>query len=145
MSELKSPTCRKCALSRGLRVPGGAHTVWEGKCANCGCDGPVSPSGDWRKPGGKDETPDEFNIRHGIKKFTNGNPDHWLSDGEWETVRRALETFAEFSVFFRDAKRWPKEDHALIGCSNDANEFCEITLSDFDDARAALAIMEGRK
>ena len=49
--ELKSPTCRDCALARGLRVPGDIHTVSHGKCANCGAEGPVSPASDWRRPG----------------------------------------------------------------------------------------------
>lgn len=48
---LKSPTCRDCAMARGLRVPGDIHTVWEGECANCGEAKPVSPASDWRKPG----------------------------------------------------------------------------------------------
>jgi len=33
---LKSPTCRECAMARGLRVPGDVRTVWRGVCANCG-------------------------------------------------------------------------------------------------------------
>lgn len=52
MSErLKSPTCRECAMARGLRVPGDIHTVSEGVCANCGAEGPVSSASDWHRPG----------------------------------------------------------------------------------------------
>lgn len=50
-AELKSPTCRDCALARGLHVPGDIHTIWEGVCANCGETKAVAPASDWRKPG----------------------------------------------------------------------------------------------
>jgi len=49
---LKSPTCRECAMARGLRVPGDVRTVvWRGVCANCGQEAYVSPARDWRPPG----------------------------------------------------------------------------------------------
>lgn len=50
-SALKSPTCRDCARARGLRVPGDVHTVWQGRCANCGRETAVAPAEDWRRPG----------------------------------------------------------------------------------------------
>jgi hypothetical protein len=51
MTALKSPTCAKCAMARGLEVPGGVHTIHGGTCANCGTEGPVSPADDWRPKG----------------------------------------------------------------------------------------------
>ena len=53
MATSKSPTCRDCAMAKGLRVPDEIHTVWQGECANCGKDAPVSPAGDWHKPGAR--------------------------------------------------------------------------------------------
>lgn len=48
---LKSPTCRDCAIRRGLRVPGDVHTAEVGVCSNCGKRTHVSPASDWIKPG----------------------------------------------------------------------------------------------
>ncbi len=48
---LKSPTCGDCAKAKGLIVPGDIHTVYQGICANCGHDKPISSAWDWRKPG----------------------------------------------------------------------------------------------
>lgn len=50
-NSLKSPTCRDCARSLGLIVPGDIHTVSEGECANCGQTKLVSSASDWARPG----------------------------------------------------------------------------------------------
>ena len=49
IDQLKSPSCHDCARDREMYIPSTAHILWQGTCANCGCDGFVSAAADWRE------------------------------------------------------------------------------------------------
>lgn len=51
MGDLKSPTCRDCALNRGLVPVSGAFTVSKAECANCKQVKLVSAASDWKRRG----------------------------------------------------------------------------------------------
>jgi hypothetical protein len=50
MAELKSPTCRECALKAGLVPVSSAVTMYRGECAHCRQIKMVSTISDWKRP-----------------------------------------------------------------------------------------------